>query len=237
LGLVDGYGTMPFLSSRKLARRPVGDEANVAKNEKQARSCWAETMRIEGTSAQFYLRHRGITGALPPTLRFHPACWHQSGIRLPAMVARVEGTTGFAIHRTFLQPDCSSKAAVIPNKAMLGPVAGGAVRLVMAPKDQECPLVVAEGIETALSLACGLLDAPASFWAALSAPGLRRLTLPPRPGQLIVAADGDNTGRSAAADLAVRAHNLGWKVSLLPAPEGEDWNDVLRSKVAEGTGA
>lgn len=28
--------------------------------------------------------------------------------------------------------------------------------------------------------------------------------------------------------LAERAHKLGWTVSFLQAPEGKDWNDVLR---------
>ncbi len=34
-----------------------------------------------------------------------------------------------------------------------------------------------------------------------------------------------------ANQLATRAHALGWQVSLLPAPDGRDWNDVLQGKV------
>jgi len=48
-------------------------------------------MPICDTSAQACLRGRGITCALSETLRYHPACRHASGHRLPAMVARVEG--------------------------------------------------------------------------------------------------------------------------------------------------
>jgi DNA primase len=44
--------------------------------------------------------------------------------------------------------------------------------------------------------------------------------------RLTIAADGDGPGLAAANDLAARAHGLGWAVSLLPAPEGRDWNDV-----------
>ena len=87
--------------------------------------------------------------------------------------------------------------------------------------------MVAEGIETALSLASGLLDAPATVWAALSTCGMRGLRLPPAPGRLTIASDGDDAGRAAAQALATRAHGLGWQVELLPAPEGCDWNDVL----------
>ena len=37
-------------------------------------------------------------------------------------------------------------------------------------------------------------------------------------------------GRAAAHALAERAHATGWAVSLLPAPEGRDWNDILTMK-------
>jgi hypothetical protein len=94
------------------------------------------------------------------------------------------------------------------------------------------PLVVAEGIETALSLASGLLREPATVWAALSTSGLRGLRLPAEPGRLAIASDGEAAGREAAAALAERAAALGWRVSLLPAPDGQDWNDVLRGRAA-----
>jgi hypothetical protein len=109
---------------------------------------------------------------------------------------------------------------------MLGGTQGGAVRLA----DGHGPLVVAEGIETALSLASGLLRTPATFWAALSTSGMRGLNLPQQPARLTIAPDGDAPGREAANALAARAHTLGWQVSLLPAPHGQDWNDILTKK-------
>jgi hypothetical protein len=90
--------------------------------------------------------------------------------------------------------------------------------------------LVAEGVETALSLASGLLRAPATVWATLSASGMAGLRLPERPGQLTVATDGDEAGRAAGYALAERATALGWTVALLPAPSGRDWNDVLAKK-------
>ena len=57
---------------------------------------------------------------------------HPSGARWPAMVALVtHGDTGLplAIHRTFLARDGFGKAPVDPQKMMLGPCRGGAVRL------------------------------------------------------------------------------------------------------------
>ncbi len=112
---------------------------------------------------------------------------------------------------------------------MLGPCAGGAVRL----SEEDGPLVVCEGIETGLSLLSGLLRGAPRVWAALSTSGMRALELPPEPGRLTVAADGDDAGGRAAYALASRADALGWEVSLLPAPNGCDWNDVL----ARGVGA
>ena len=181
-----------------------------------------------GTIAETYLQHRGITADLPETLRFHPECWHMTRTRLPAMVALVEGAERLAIHRTYLRQDGRGKADIEPAKAMLGAVAGGAVRLSGAPG----ALVVCEGIETGLSLASGLLRKPATIWAALSTSGMKRLTLPNTPGKLTVATDGDDAGRTAGDLLAERAHATGWQVDLLPAPEGRDWNNILVLKGA-----
>jgi len=88
-------------------------------------------------------------------------------------VALIERADGFSVHRTYLRPDGTGKAAIDPDKAMLGAVAGGAVRLTQA----QGPLVVAEGIETALALASGMLGRPATIWAALSTSGMRALRL------------------------------------------------------------
>lgn len=151
--------------------------------------------------------------------------WHPSGYRFPMMLARIDGGARFAVHRTYLSPD-GGKASIDPNKAMLGACAGGAVHVAQG----DGPLVVAEGIETALSLASGLLAKPATIWAALSTSGMRGLVLPPVPGRLTIAADGDQAGRDAAMALAAKADALGWRVSLLPAPDGRDWNDVLALK-------
>lgn len=79
-------------------------------------------------------------------------------------------------------------------------------------------------------LASRLLGRPGTIWAALSTSGIRGLRLPPQPGGLTIAPDGDTAGREAANALAERAHGLGWQVSLLPAPDGRDWNDILTGK-------
>ncbi len=112
---------------------------------------------------------------------------------------------------------------------MLGACAGGAVRL----SKGKGPLVVAEGIETGLSLLCGIFDLPATVWAALSTSGMKSLVLPDEPADLIIASDGDDAGNRAAEALSRRAVNLGWQVKLNPAPWGQDWNDVLKASLVQ----
>ena len=210
-----------------VARRNAEQRKEEKKRAAQAHRLWQEAQPITGTLAERYLRGRGIACPLPPTLRYFPETWHgPTAKRYPALVALVDGGEGFAVHRTYLRADGMGKAALDPARMMLGGAAGGAVRLTEGPG----PLAVAEGIETALSLACGLLRAPATIWAALSTSGMRALCLPPDPGRLTIAPDGDTAGRDAAHALALRAHALGWKVSLLPAPDGRDWNDILTMK-------
>ncbi len=229
-GLVDRQDRPQPPSASEIARRRAEDEAEAVKRERQAVAVWREALPVHGTSAETYLRGRGITCPLPDTLRFHPECWHGAiARRIPAMVARVDGLARLAVHRTYLRADGTGKADVEPPKAMLGAAMGGAVCV----REAEGPLVVAEGIETALSLASGLLSRPATVWAALSAAGLAGLRLPDGIAhRLTIAPDGDKAGREAAHKLAERASALGWTVSLLPAPEGRDWNDVLAMKGA-----
>ncbi|WP_146589639.1 DUF7146 domain-containing protein [Puniceibacterium confluentis] len=225
-GLRSGDYTPPDMAT--LNQRAAEQQAGAQRRALQASCLWADAQPIAGTLAETYLRKaRGITCPLPDTLRFHPDCWHgPTAKRHPALVALVEGGDSFAVHRTYLRSDGMGKAATDPTKLMLGGTAGGAVRL----SDGTGPLVVAEGIETALSLASGLLRAPATVWAALSTSGLRGLRLPRHLERLTIAPDGDTAGREAANALASRAHPLGWQVSLLPAPDGRDWNDILTMK-------
>ena len=212
-----------------VAAREAERRTDLVARQQQARALWKQTVPIGGTLVETYLRHRGITCPLPATLRFHRACWHGASFqRLPAMVALVQGGDGWAVHRTFLRDDGTGKAAVEPAKAMLGVVAGGAVRLSGGP----ARLVVAEGIETALALLCGLSDGPAMVWAGLSTSGLRGLHLPAMPGRLTIACDGDAAGRAAALALAERAHALRWTVTTIDPGDGADFNDILNRKDA-----
>jgi hypothetical protein len=194
--------------------------ADAAAKLAKARSLWELAKPIEGTIVETYLRGRGITCPLPSALRFMPDIYHApSASWACAMVADV--STG-GVHRTFF--DKQGNRLAKSAKMMLGPCAGGAVCL----SEASGPLVVCEGIETGLSLLCGLLSGQATVWATLSTSGMKAVHLLPDPHRLTIATDGDDPGHIASDVLATRATALGWNVSILPAPDGKDWNDVLR---------
>lgn len=233
LGLLDGRGAALTPDPAAEDQRRAMEERDRRRRIAQARSIWAEAKLAEGTLAERYLRARSIRGPLPPSLRFHAEAWHgPTAARLPAMLAAVirEGEAEpVGVHRTFLA-EPGRKAGVGDNtKLCLGPVGGGAVRLSGGPG----PLVVAEGIETALSLADALAELAPRVWAALSTSGVGGLVLPHKPADLAIAPDGDAAGRRAADMLARRAHAAGWLVRILPPPgEGRDWNDAAREVAA-----
>ncbi|EDM73194.1 virulence-associated protein E [Roseobacter sp. AzwK-3b] len=190
-----------------LAQCECEAKAEAAKRAAQAKRHLGEAQPITGKVAEAYLRWRGMSCDLPPTLRFYPDCLHgPTAESYRAMLAAVQGSDVAAVHRNYLRDDGSGKAEIAPNKMMLEN-SGGPVRVTKA----QVPLVVAEGIETALSLASGLC-------------------LPPSPGRLTIATDGNAAGADAGRDLAERAHANGCAVSMLPAPKGRNWNDILTGK-------
>lgn len=222
-GLPADGGAIDLQAAREAdTKRPAYEVEQRAK----ARKLWEAGKPICGTKGEAYLRGRGITCPLPPSLRWVADTYHGPSARwLSAMVADV--STG-GVHRTFFE---KNGVRLERNaKMMQGPCSGGAVAL----SEAQGLLVVCEGIETGLSILSGLLARPATVWAALSTSGMRALNLPTNPGELIIAADSDDggAGHEAAQTLAERAHHTGWRVSLWPAPDGMDWNDVLRGGIA-----
>lgn len=114
---------------------------------------------------------------------------------------------------------------------MLGPCRGGVVRLAVA----DHRLMIGEGIETCLS-AMQATGVPA--WAAMSASGLRTLVLPKTIQEVIILADGDQAGETAALDAGRRWKREGRAVRIARPPRGMDFNDLLlnqKTLLQEGT--
>jgi hypothetical protein len=71
-GITPGAYTPP--DPAILAERDRERRQQAARKAEHAKRLWQEALPIVGTAAEAYLRARGITRALPHTLRFHPAC-------------------------------------------------------------------------------------------------------------------------------------------------------------------
>jgi hypothetical protein len=186
---------------------------------------WSESVPANGTPVHTYLKARGITCPIPLAIRFHPNLRQRPGIFLPAMVALVtRGMDGepVAIHRTFLTAD-GEKAWCLPNRKVLGPCRGGAVRLSEASDS----VMVGEGIETCLS---AMQATGRPTWAALSAPGLFALDLPEHIRDVVILADGDDPGEKAANHAASRWVREGRRVAIARPPQDLDFNDILSGR-------
>jgi putative DNA primase/helicase len=190
------------------------------------REIQSRTWPLRGTTAEKYLKWRGIT-LLPADLLYHHELYHSGDrTRRPAMIGVRKNVAGevVALHRTYLRFDGQGKAPVEPPRMDLGSTMGTAVRL--GPLAAE--LVVGEGIETVLSV---MQVAGKSGWAAGSAIALRKLELPPEVRRVVVLVDGDPAGESASAAAASRWKIEGRAVELARAPQGKDFNDLLIEEV------
>lgn len=162
----------------------------------------------DGTIVETYLREaRGYAGAIPATLGFLPATtnYPPSMIALFGMPYEVEpGILHLpldrvaAVHLTRLMPDGRGKAAGEKAKIMIGPVKGSPI--VLAPPNDLLGLVIAEGIETGLSIhqATGL-----GVWAAGAAsfmPALANI-VPDYIDTLTVVGEADPAGYKGAVEL------------------------------------
>ena len=221
-----GAGKSSYNPPPKAPQRRRDDD--VAKRSEAARALWNRAQPAPGTLVETYLASRGITAAIPPTIRYLAGAKHaETGLYLPCMIAAIARWPSceiVAVHRTFLKANGEGKAPVSSPKKMLGPVAGGAVRLA----SHGPTLIVAEGIETAMTL---LQETEYPVWAALSKGGIENLILPDDVTEVIIAADHDEPGLAAANKAARKWTAEGRKVRIAKPPiEGWDFNDQLMSK-------
>ncbi|GAB4368182.1 MAG: toprim domain-containing protein [Kiloniellaceae bacterium] len=223
-------------AGRQRRRRPAIKRVSESEalREREAKVAWSRDLwrgcvPIAGTPAETYLRRRGLTLTLPPTLRFHPGLKHrETGLVFPAMVAAVQDGEGriTGVHRTFLLPDGSGKARVASPKQMGGACWGGCVRL--GPAEAEMRL--GEGIETALSVQ---QETGRTCWAGLSLGGMGAAVLPRLvTGVTILGENGNKDPEAYRAILAgvVRCHQVFGRAVRVAMPDARwgDFNDPLR---------
>lgn len=199
------------------------EDTRNGRNIELARELWRDSRPAPGTPAEKYLRGRGIAVPMPASLRFHHGLKHTpTGLDFPAMVAAVQGSDGkiSGVQRTYLQPGGRGKANVITPKMSLGKCRGGAVRLAASAHT----LAVGEGIESCLS---AMQATGTPTWAALSTSGLKAVMLPDNVREVVILADGDDAGESAAQQAAERFLTQGREVRIARPPTGQDFNDLL----------
>lgn len=191
---------------------------------------WRDTSVLAGSLAETYLWSRGLILEGCADVRFHPAAPRAKPRRdgddrplptpHPAMVAVVRDRDGAsqALHLTYIALDGRGKAFGDRSRLMFGPMRGGTVHL--TPPGPT--LALGEGIETCLAYRArtGL-----PVWAALTTSQYASFEIPRATRRLVIAADGDKGGITAATSLAERSRRI-CDVQIDPAPDGQDWADV-----------
>jgi putative DNA primase/helicase len=184
-------------------------------------------LRAKEGAPVVYLRERGIN-LVPKCAMMLPADSSAiyTGKRYPAMVCPIIGSEGLqGTHLTWLSSDTKQKLALSDGKPrrIYGSLRGGYV-ICRGLRPDDDGLVIGEGIETTLA-AMQISGLPGI--AAVSTSNLPTIR-PPQCAKVIIAADNDDPGRHAAAQLAERLKYEGRDVLIAKPPvEGTDWNDRL----------
>lgn len=228
------------------AATPAIDPEAVSKRNAAKRLFLAAEASLLGTPAAEYLKAREIDlaelGRQPRSLRFHPALHNmESGVAWPALVAAVTNAAGdhVSTHRTWLHRphgEAWGKAPLRDPKMSLGSLDGGCIRLwrgasgkPLAQAPQGEAVVIAEGIETALSVAVACPHR--RVLCAVSLPNMARVELPPAVRTVILCGDNDQgEGAQRGLQRAIdRFAGEGRSVRVARSSIGSDFNDLLRA--------
>jgi len=226
-GYATANGQAPTAHQIQAARasRAVHQAEHARHQRDKARWLWRKSCPAAGTIVEIYLASRGLTGPIPPLLRFlapskqehHPAMIAPFGVPEepePGCLT-IDPNSIPGIHLTLLNPDGSGKADINPNKIMVGPSLGWPI--VLAPPGDANAIAITEGIEEGLTLHaithCGA-------WAAGCASRLPALadTVPAYIDHVTICADTDNDGWRNAAELAAHLRARGIHAAIVPAP-------------------
>lgn len=193
----------------------------------QGRALWRASHPIApGAPPAHYLTMRSC--ALPPVsghLRWLPAHRHPTGHVGPCLVALLTDVATRqpkSLHFTWIAG--GRKADVNPPRLLLkGHRKAGTVCRLWPDDFVTHGLGIAEGIETALSLAHGY----APVWACIDAGNLSTMPVLAGVGVLVIAQDRDPAGEKAAAMCATRWAAAGREV-LVTRQEVNDLNDLVQ---------
>jgi len=188
---------------------------------------WSECRQISGAALSYLTERKCIIPPHDGDMRWHPSLKHPCGYVGPALIARItDALTGepISLHRTWVRAD-GLKADIDAPRLLLGGhrKAGGVIRL-WPDEAVTDSLGIAEGIETALSLAH--FHSPA--WSCIDAGNLAALPLLPGIDTLAIAADNDPAGRAAAHECGTRWADDYRTVHIMTPKTKNDLNDVVK---------
>jgi hypothetical protein len=197
-------------------------QLDIADGLKKSLWLWRQRKIPQETIVEKYLRDaRGYTGQIPATIGFLPARDGHHPVMISAFGCAVETRPGEleiydtavrGVHLTKLKLDGSGKAGTEADKITIG--RGNTSPIMLAPPNDGLGLVIAEGIEDALSahVATGL-----GAWAAGSAPRLSAMAewVPAYIETVTIMVDSDDAGERNAAELAHRLDQQGIEVLLV----------------------
>ena len=215
-----------MIGARQLPVIPVAHMPAAAPKEDRREEAIAiadASVPTKDTLAENYLRSRGLILPIPDSLLFARLPYGKSGPCHPVLVARVTSVDGrlTGIQRTFLNAAGTGKAAVPKPKLSLGLVRGGSVHLGPSART----LVVCEGVEDGLSLRQEL---GLPVWVAVGASNMITMDLPNVVKSVIIGADADPAGESAARAAAERFASQGREVRIIrPLSPHKDFNAEL----------
>ncbi|WP_239499137.1 DUF7146 domain-containing protein [Paraburkholderia tuberum] len=190
------------------------------------RELWKDCKPLSGVALDYLAARRCRIPPADGDLRYNVSLKHPTGYVGPALVALVtDAVTSepLSLHRTWIRAD-GRKADVDPPRLLLGGhrKQGGVIRL-WPDEAVTVGLGIAEGIESALSLAWAYVP----VWACIDAGNLKALPRLPGIESLTIGADNDPAGIDAAHTCAQRWAADGCEVFMTKQAEN-DLNDVLK---------
>ena len=226
---LQGWLSAPLKSGPAQTSQSKEVEASRAK----AQLLWANSQPLDGTVGETYLQTRGLTPSYGPHLRFHAkgTSGHPSLVAAFVMPETGEIT---AVQTTALMADGSGKAGIKPPRRTIGSPEGAGI--VVQANPTATKIVMAEGVETALSLRAAAPDAEIVAYGPKN--NLVNASIDPRFTHVLIAADQD--APKEVEKLADKLRCTGKQVRVIfPATadanvrKGYDFNDLLREKGAE----
>lgn len=191
------------------------------------------TQPIEGTLAETYLRkHRGITGDIPPSCRFHPGLMADNQ-RWPALVAigHNDKQELRAAQIIYLNPETANKAPVEVVKKTIGVLSHDTFGVLIHTGKDKNKIAIAEGIETALSIKEAKPEM--TIYATLGVNQFGRVPLNKDTKEVLLCADNDGkkAGSNQPLDRAIQtlSHRGVDVKKVMPTKTKTDFNDVLKT--------